>query len=753
MTFRKYADKLIELCIIAVIIIVPVIFYTRTNDVFEINKLFVMKMFIIIITGAWLLNCIRERKILLVKTAFDFPVIGYLLACVVTAVVTKNYCLSIFGVYEDFEGLITMCFYILLFFIAVNHVKKTGSVYKLMTAALVATFIISAYGLAQNFGWDFVMWNPETYSKERFFSTLGNPNFLAAYLVETIPVIFIMFFITKDIKRKIAILAVLLCAITVLFLTKSRAGMVSFFVTIVIIVAYAFYDSRKSENRLFSGNKIWFLMFAVFMVLMCFVPKVQEAFSMLWQRSKGLLSLHGITLTPRVYIWKSALMMFRDYPVLGTGLDTFQVMFPYYRFPIYWQLEWNGTPEKTHNIFLEVRATQGIFGMSIYLLLFAAFFKKSINLIFGEKDVVRRYLVFGIFLGIIAYIIQGLFNYTVAAYGSFFWIALGLIITLDSSSRKYYSMELREGSVLGSRKLLYSGVIALLFLMTTASTREWMADMYYKVGNIASSADKDEIGVPYYNGAVVLNPNSEIYWVKYGIAYEKLMRKENDPAKKLELIKKAAEIHMRTIAMNQMNGYNYNNLARVYKHYGETLDPAKYQDAVNYYNEAIKRDPNNAYFGLDLATVYINMQQWDKAYEICINYTKMYPTFAVPFSYIGYLYMLKGKQAVNEAVSFYEQAVDGKDWYRDSTTELSTYSNLGIIYVNTGHIDKAAGMFERVVKAKPDYVEGWLNLARLYGMMKRYEDAAACYEQVLKLNPSDTRASIPLDAIKKGMNK
>ncbi len=126
MTFRKYMDKLIELSIIAILVMVPVIFYTRTNDVFEINKLFVMKMFVIIISAAWLFNMIRDRKILLVKSAFDFPVLGYVAACLVTAFVTKNYYLSIFGVYEDFEGIITMCFYAMLFFIAVNHVKKTG---------------------------------------------------------------------------------------------------------------------------------------------------------------------------------------------------------------------------------------------------------------------------------------------------------------------------------------------------------------------------------------------------------------------------------------------------------------------------------------------------------------------------------------------------------------------------------------------------------------------------------------------------
>jgi tetratricopeptide (TPR) repeat protein/O-antigen ligase len=753
MNFRKYADKFIELSIIAIIILVPVVFYTRTNDVFEINKLFIMKLFLLAVCAVWIVGMIKDRKILLERTNFDFPVLGYAAACLIASIFTKNIYLSFFGVYEDFEGIFTMLFYVLLYYAVVNNVKKTGTVYKLMTAMLIATFIISAYGLAQNFGWDFVMWNPETYSKERFFSTLGNPNFLAAYLVETIPVIFIMFFMAKTNKKKLMILTVLLAAITVLFLTKSRAGALSFAITAVIILVYALYDSKKAENRLFSSNKAWFIMFGVLIVAMLFVPKVREALSMIFERSKGLVSLNGITLTPRVYIWKSALMMYRDFPVLGTGLDTFQVMFPYYRFPIYWQLEWNGTPEKTHNIFLQVLATQGIFGMSVYLLLFVAFFKKSFNLIFGEKNIFRRYMVFAMFMGIIAYIIQGLFNYTVVAYGIFFWLALAIIINMDSSQKKFYSRDLSGTFISRHSSIAVWTVVLFFIILSVMTTREWMSDMYFKVGNIAGSADKDEIGIPYYEAAVDLNPNSELYWVKYGIAFEKLMRKEDDPQKKLMLIKKAAEIHEKTIAMNPMNGYNYNNLARVYKIYGESIDQSKYNDAVEYYNKAIERDPNNAYFGLDLATIYMNTQQWQKAVDICTGYIKMYPNFAVPYSYMGYMYMLKGKDAVNEAVYYYEQAVDNKQWFRDGATELSTYSNLGIIYVNIGKIDKAAQMFERVVQAKPDYIEGWLNLARLYEMMKKYDGQIKCYEEVLKLNPSDTRASIPLENLKKRLKR
>jgi len=738
------------------VIVIPVIFFTRTNDVFEINKMFTFRFFTILIVAMWALSVIRDKKILLLKTDFDFPLLGFLAVCLVTTVVTKNIYVSVFGVYEDFEGIFTMINYFFLYYIIANYASRQGMIYKILATIIIATFIISLYGLLQNSGWDFVRWNPDTYSPDRFFSTLGNPNFLAAYLVESIPVLFILFFVMKDNLKKLVILGVLLASIAVLFLTKSRAGFLSFLVTIFLIAVYSFIDSRKKENRLFKDNVPWFIAFGALIVITMFIPVVQDAFKMLWERSKSLLTFKGVIMTPRLYIWKSALAMFRDFPVLGTGIDTFQVIFPYYRFPIYWQLEWNGTPEKTHNVFLQVLATQGIAGFSFYMLLVFSFFKKSFNIIFREKQIIRRYITFGIFMAVIAYFIQGMFNYTVVAYGFMFYMGMGLIIVLDTSKNRYHAYNFSEGArALLEKHGKTAGIIVLVAaaVLQVYLVRYWTADLFFKVGNIAVANNRADLSLGYYDRAVRLNPDREIYWVKYGIGYEKVMRSEHDPSKKLHYIKQALAVHKRTIEMNPMNGYNFNNTARVLKHYGEAIDPAKYDDAIKMYNEAIKRDPNNAYFGLDLATVYINRQEWEKALNICKRYNGLYPDFATPLSYMGYIYMLQGKDKIELARTYYEQAVDDKYWHRDVVTESSTYSNLGIIYVNMNRITDGIEMFQKVVALRPEYSEGYLNLGKLYTMIGRDAQAVEMYEKALAINPGDARASEPLKILRKKVGK
>ena len=64
----------------------------------------------------------------------------------------------------------------------------------------------------------------------------------------------------------------------------------------------------------------------------------------------------------RQHIWQAAWDIFRDHPLLGTGLDTFQIAFADKRTVAYWNIEWNGSPTRAHNEALQHPATQGLLG-------------------------------------------------------------------------------------------------------------------------------------------------------------------------------------------------------------------------------------------------------------------------------------------------------------------------------------------------------------------------------------------------------
>ncbi|HPN64143.1 MAG TPA: tetratricopeptide repeat protein, partial [Candidatus Goldiibacteriota bacterium] len=127
-------------------------------------------------------------------------------------------------------------------------------------------------------------------------------------------------------------------------------------------------------------------------------------------------------------------------------------------------------------------------------------------------------------------------------------------------------------------------------------------------------------------------------------------------------------------------------------------------------------------------------------------------------SYLGYLHMLAArntavnKQQANElldrARQYYEKAVEpDKQWFRDNISMSSSYSNLAIIYFNSGKVKMAEDTFNRGLELWPQYREGYYNLAMLYENTGNLPMAAQTYKRVLSVFPNDEKALAELNKL------
>jgi putative inorganic carbon (HCO3(-)) transporter len=64
------------------------------------------------------------------------------------------------------------------------------------------TFFICLYGVIQLFGFDFIKWEVNPSESYRIFSSLGQPNFLASWLLLVLPLISLFFFYCFNFWRK-----------------------------------------------------------------------------------------------------------------------------------------------------------------------------------------------------------------------------------------------------------------------------------------------------------------------------------------------------------------------------------------------------------------------------------------------------------------------------------------------------------------------------------------------------------------------
>ena len=73
----------------------------------------------------------------------------------------------------------------------------------------------------------------------------------------------------------------------------------------------------------------------------------------------------------RLVLWRTALRIAADHPVVGTGFGTFGLAFAEYRPPGFANLETRGDPPFAHNVFLNFAAETGVPGLVTFVLLYA----------------------------------------------------------------------------------------------------------------------------------------------------------------------------------------------------------------------------------------------------------------------------------------------------------------------------------------------------------------------------------------------
>jgi len=733
---RSLCDQALQLSLLALLVVVPLVFYTSTHDVFEINKITAFRIFTLLGLLAFLTRTLLAGGFTLRLTALWPPVAAVGLTSLLSTVWTNNLGTSLFGVYEDFEGILTIANYILLWFLVTQHVRRFGQVQKFLTAVLLAGTVAAGYGVAQNFGFDFVPWNPTTYTANRMFGTLGNPNFLAAYVLMAIPLAAVRFWVSPRRSGKLFYLLMVLLMLGCLFFTKSRGALVALAVEVLLLAGYLVADSLRA-GRLWADNRRWLLVLALLGSMTLAAPQVRGTIQTTVHRAVALLNFHEVKLTPRLYIWRSALQMIRDHPLVGSGLDTFQITFPKYRLAEYWRLEWNGTPEKAHNFLLQIGATTGLLGLGAWLWLLTAYF-----LLLGRQlrtlPAPRRHVAVGIGVAQAGFLVQDLFSFTVVAYGSLFWFFLALGPVLYREEAEPASGREGEAFALSRLRLadwmVYVGATGLVFLALIFSLRLWAADVYFKRGIIFLSQGMPDRAIPFLGKATALNPQREIYWVKYGIAYEEAAKRAQD---KEPLLRQAAEIHQHTIGMNPLNGYDFNNLGRVYKYWGDYLDPARLAKAEEACQKAAQLDPYNVYFALDLASVYLAQKRFGEADRIAERLSSVFPDFAIPYAYQGYVRLVQGNQ--EEALRFLDLAAK-KDWRGDVDTHASTWSNLGIVLARRGELEAAGEAFQHALDLRSQYLEARLNRALVLERQGRNAEALSEYRRILNEAPNFPQA-------------
>ncbi len=186
MNWERICDRVIEYSFYTLFFLVPLIMTPWNFELFEYNKMMLVYVLTIIITASWLVKMVLQKRIIFARTFLDIPLLIFLISQILSTVFSIDRHTSLWGYYSRFHGgLFSTISYLLLYYAFVSNMNKQKTLRSLFSV-LCSAVLVTAYGVAEHFGIDAKYWVQDV--QNRVFSTLGQPNWLAAWLVALIPI-------------------------------------------------------------------------------------------------------------------------------------------------------------------------------------------------------------------------------------------------------------------------------------------------------------------------------------------------------------------------------------------------------------------------------------------------------------------------------------------------------------------------------------------------------------------------------------
>lgn len=769
-----FFDKSIAFCFYLLFFFVPLAMYPSSFELFEFNKMWVVFMLTIIIGFLWLSKMIYAGRIFFRRTPFDIPILLFLLSQLVSTVFSIDPYVSLWGYYSRFNGgLLSLTSYIFLYYAFAGNLINAAKVefperrennqkpakgifsfwknsknfsHKILLVSLISGTIIALWGLPSHYGHDLTClifrgsfdvscWTYSFHPELRMFSTMGQPNWFAAYLAVLLPfaLAYLMtriiqkdekeenhnnktkkeFWLLRDIKTyvfSVPFFILLLFYIDNIF-TTSKSGYAGLVLGLAVFAGLYFlrillkYDV-KINKQLFSVFRKDLYLRGVFYVLISFFivnlflgnPLTNQSVFNLDRIKNIFMGLNAAPSRPtpanvinqaqpanlppppqetagtdsekiRSLVWRAAFDLFKKYPIIGTGVETFAYSF-YQTKPVEHNLtsEWDFIYNKAHNEYLNYLATTGLFGTISYLsIIFLFLYKGAKNILSKKTDLKDAVFGMGIIAAYVSILISNFFGFSVVMINLYLFmipvIFLGIVDPgqITSFAKNQYP----DQSVLSRKNNLKYGKndenlpiksITILILAVTAFYMEsilvqyWVADNYYALGYNLDKVGEYTKAYDQLTSAYNLRPGEDLF--------------------KDELSSNLATISLLFYQQNQKN---------------EALKFA--QQAKSLSDETVKNHPKNVIFYKTRTRVLYLLSQEDNKYK-------------------------------NETIQAIETA------HSLAPTDAKISYNMGLLYQEQGNTDKAITAFEESINSKINYREPRYALAVLYIQLAKDEQGS-----------------------------
>jgi putative inorganic carbon (HCO3(-)) transporter len=395
------------------------------KDYFYFSKIFFVMIISSVIGIYWFLNRDCENLEIHITEKILSVYLGLVL---ISTFLSINIERSIWGIKRREEGIFVIILYIFLFILSR---RKYVFSKKHINYLMASSCIVTLYGIFQYFGLDPIPRDSIRMNwQSRAFSTMGNPNFLGAYLTLILPIASYIYIQSKE-NYKILFPSIIYLG---LLTTMTRGSWLGSFVAICFLSYFLIKDKENHKNLL----KLFFV-FAVITVLMNIQSggRVIGRFLTIGNEAQNVFTqgeAYERGGASRIFIWKRVLVLIKERPLFGYGIETLDIAF-IQRFLGDILSYFGGLRliDKAHNEFLHIAVSSGIPALMAYLYFIGYIIKKVFSNINENK------IILPLLSSVIAYLVQSFFNISVVSVVYIFWIFLGILVKYSLDSKNVYN--------------------------------------------------------------------------------------------------------------------------------------------------------------------------------------------------------------------------------------------------------------------------------------------------------------------------
>lgn len=631
----KSLQKIVQILFGLLFFLVPLILWPFTSELFEFNKMILVYILTILITTTWAVRMITERKFIFRRTILDIPLLIFLGSQVISTILSIDPTTSWFGYYSRLNGgLLSSICYVILYWTFVSNINKEKAL-QMIKIILWSAVLVSVYGVLEHFGIDKDIWQQDV--QHRVFSTLGQPNWLAAWLVALLPITWAMI-LNQSEKRQIPKLILLyslsLLLFTTLIFTGSRSGLIGFGVAEVIFWGFILIKYKlKFAKEFLISNALIIIVALIFGTQ--FTPSISSLVKKtlvtqpekITQTQTTALDTGGTESgTIRKIVWQGALQVWMHYPIFGTGVETFAYSYYLYR-PAAHNMtsEWDYIYNKAHNEYLNFLANTGAVGLLAYLgLITLSIFSMIQNSKYEKCKGINVALIAGYF----SILATNFFGFSVVPIQILFYLypAFAPVLNTETTELNYQKSKLNNPQKIGVF-LLLSFTVYLSFI----TCRYWYADTLYAkgYGYNQSSVNRPDIAARYLDQAIHLVPNQGLYYSELSKSYTNLALayfEAKDATASSELAQAAVANTLKAVNLSPAN-VNFKRIEFGVFFMLSKVNPSYLIDAKDVLVQAAAQAPTDAKIHYNLGLIYSRLGQNDLALQTLKETIDMKPNY------------------------------------------------------------------------------------------------------------------------------